>query len=40
MAEHGTDTTTPATAGQPAPGVLQTVDRALVVLLTFTEQRP
>lgn len=40
MAEHGTDTTTPAPAGQQTPAVLQTVDRALLVLLTFTEQRP
>ncbi|GGY99148.1 IclR family transcriptional regulator [Streptomyces nitrosporeus] len=39
MADHGGDT---PQAGSPpqAPGVLQTVDRALVVLLTFTEQRP
>ncbi|MFD4761101.1 hypothetical protein ACFWOJ_20115 [Streptomyces sp. NPDC058439] len=40
MTEHGKDTGTPAEAGTRAPGVLQTVDRALLVLLTFTEQRP
>ncbi|MFJ8867543.1 IclR family transcriptional regulator [Streptomyces sp. NPDC102473] len=39
MADHGADTT-PVAAAPQAPGVLQTVDRALAVLLTFTEQRP
>ncbi|MEU9320153.1 IclR family transcriptional regulator [Streptomyces sp. NPDC048295] len=38
MAEHGTDTGPEART--QTPGVLQTVDRALLVLLTFTEQRP
>ncbi|MFF2409437.1 IclR family transcriptional regulator [Streptomyces sp. NPDC058092] len=40
MTEHGKETGTPAEAGNRVPGVLQTVDRALLVLLTFTEQRP
>ncbi|WP_328325943.1 IclR family transcriptional regulator [Streptomyces sp. NBC_00455] len=41
MVERGADpsTTPPDARPQPA-GVLQTVDRALLVLLTFTEQRP
>lgn len=36
----GTSRESPAPGGLQAPGVLQTVDRALLVLLTFTEQRP
>lgn len=40
MADNGTTTSTQATPGSQPPGVLQTVDRALLVLLTFTEQRP
>ncbi|MGW0859981.1 IclR family transcriptional regulator [Streptomyces sp. NPDC002690] len=40
MTEHGTSTSNPAAAGPRTGGVLQTVDRALLVLLTFSVQRP
>lgn len=39
MPQDGAASNTPAEPAQ-APGVLQTVDRALLVLLTFSEQRP